>query len=325
MMARPHPHPDNERERFPVPWEDDDAPGLSVHALTRQDAEAILASMPDEDDEPPLRLPSLRKAAAARRQRRSYGTPGATAQAEYQRRRQAERAAWARTPLRIAVTVLAGLGGLLVASVAGLPLPATVLISALVTGAAWWRLRFRPSPEAAAWRRGADGERHVARLLEPLARQGWGVEHDLPVRGATGNLSHVVVGPPGIFAIDVRHYRGRLRLSRDGLLWHGSTFLLPTLSATRSKADRLQDRLGAPDIWVSPVVAVLGGMVPGGQVTSMGVTVVPARRLPDVLRSLPPNLTPQRAREVAAAINRRLDTERRLTLNRVLRKRAAQC
>ncbi len=309
-MARSHPHPDNERERFPLAWEDDDAPGLSIHALTRADAEAILASMPDDsDDEPPLRLPSRQRATAARRPaRRSYGTPGATAQAEYQRRRQAEHAAWARTrPLRLAATALAGLGGLLVAAVAGLPVPAALLVTVVTTGAAWWRLRFRPSPEAAAWQRAADGERHLARLLEPLAKQGWGVEHDLPVRGATGNLNHVVIGPAGIFAIDVRHYRGRLRLSRDGLLWHGRTFLLPSLSATRAKADRLQDRIGAPDIWVSPIVAVLGGVVPGGQVTSMGVTVVPARRLPDVLRSLPPTLTPERAREVAAQMNRRLD------------------
>jgi hypothetical protein len=309
MASRSHPHPDNERERLPVPWEDDDAPGLSVHPLTREDAEAILASMPDEPgDTPPLRLPSLRKAAAARRQRRSYGTPGGTAQAEYQRRRQAEHAAWARTrPLRIAATLLGGVGALLVATAAGLSWPAGLAVTLVTAGGAWWRLRFRPSPETQTWQRGAEGQRHVARLLEPLAKQGWGVEHDLPVRGAKGNLDHVVIGPPGIFAIDVRQYRGRLRLSPDGLLWHGRTFLLPSLSATRSKADRLQDRVGAPDVWVSPIVAVLGGMVPGGQVTSMGVTVVPARRLPDVLRSLPPTLTTERAREVAAQMNRRLD------------------
>jgi CheY-like chemotaxis protein len=103
--------------------------------------------------------------------------------------------------------------------------------------------------------------------------------------------------------------RGRLRLSHDGLLWHGRTFLLPTLSIIRSKADRLQDRIGAPDVAVSPVVAVLGGMVPGGQATSMGVTVVSARRLPGLLRNLPPNLTTERAREVAAQMNQRLDAE----------------
>src|SRR5206468_3895260 len=167
-MASPHPHPDNERERFPVPWEDDDAPGLSVHPLSRADAEAILASVPDEpDDEPPLRLPSLRKAAAARRrQRRAIGTPGASAQAEYQRRR-------------------------------------------------------------------ADGERQVARLLEPLVRAGWAVSHDLRIPGSKANVDHLVTGPPGVFAIDTKNYRGRLRLSPDGLLWHGRTLLLPTLSATR--------------------------------------------------------------------------------------------
>jgi hypothetical protein len=101
-----NPHPDNERERFPLPWEDDDNPGPSVHALTRADMEAILAQMPDEpDDEPPLRLPSLRRATAARRERRALGTPGASAEAEYRRRRAVEQAAWARAlPLRLAAT-----------------------------------------------------------------------------------------------------------------------------------------------------------------------------------------------------------------------------
>jgi hypothetical protein len=305
------PHPDNERERFPLPWEDDDAPGLSIHELTREDMEAILVSMPDESDtERPIRLASRRGPAPAprRRRRQAYGTPGASAQAEYQRRRAVEHAAWARTrPLRLAATALAGLGGLLLAAVAGLPLPAGVAASLAAAAGAWWRLRFRPSPEAQAWQRGAAGERHVARLLEPLVQQGWGVNHDLRVPGSKANIDHVVVGPPGIFAIDTKNYRGRLRLSRDGLLWHGRTFLAPTLSATRWEADKLQARIGAPDIAVVPIVAVLGGMVPGGQVTSMGVTVVPARRLPGLLRSLPPTLTPQRAREVAAQINRRLD------------------
>jgi hypothetical protein len=309
-MARPHPHPDNEQGRFLLPWEDDDAPGLSVHPLTKEDMEAILAGMPGEPgDEPPLRLPSLQRAAAARRrQRRANGTPGASAQAEYQRRRQAEHAAWARTrPLRAAATALAGLGVLLLASVASLPVPAALLVTLVIAAGAWWRLRFRPSPETQAWRRGAEGERQVARLLEPLVRAGWGVSHDLRIPGSKANVDHLVSGPPGVFAIDTKNYRGRLRLSPDGLLWHGRTLLLSTLSAIRWEAQMLQERIGAPDVWVSPIVAVLGAAVPGGQATSMGVTVVPARRLPGLLRSLPPTLTPERAREVAAQMNRRID------------------
>jgi Nuclease-related domain len=301
------PHPDHDRERFPVPWEDDDTPGLSVHALTQADMEAILASMPDEPDtERPIHLPSMRRAASARRvHRQAYGTPGASAEAEYQRRRAEEHTAWARTrPLRVAAAALAGLCSGLIATVLDLPVPAGSLLAVAAAAGAWWRLRFRPSPETRAWQRGAAGERHVARLLEPLVRQGWGANHDLRVPASKANIDHVVVGPPGIFAIDTKHYRGRLRLSRDGLLWHGRHFLAATLSATRWEADKLQARIGAPDLAVVLIVAVVGAVVPYGQITATGVTVVPARRLPGLLRSLPPTLTPERAREVAAQINR---------------------
>jgi Nuclease-related domain len=308
-MASSHPHPDNDQERPPFPWEDDQAPGLSVHPLTQADMEAILAQMPDEPDtDPPLRLtPPSRRRAPARRRRQALGTPGASAQAQYRRHRQVEHAAWARTrPLRVAAVALAGLAGWLAATVPGLPLPARGLLTLAAAAGAWWRLRFRPSPETRAWQRGAAGERHVAQLLEPLVQQGWGVNHDLRVPGSEVNIDHVVVGPPGVFVIDAKHYRGRLRLSGDGLLWHGRYLLAPALSTVRWEADKLQARIGAADIAVVPIVAVWGAAVPWGQVTATGVTVVAARRLPGLLRSLPPTLTPQRAREVATQINRRL-------------------
>jgi hypothetical protein len=189
----------------------------------------------------------------------------------------------------------------------GLPLYARLVVSVVTMGAAWWRVRFRPSPETRAWQRGAAGERHVARLLEPLVEHGWGVHHDLRVPGSKANIDHVVVGPPGIFVVDAKHYSGRLRLSRDGQLWHGRYLLAPALSTTRWEADKLQAVIGAADIAVTPIVAVWGAAVPWGQVTATGVTVVAARRLAGMLRSLPPSLTPERAREVAAQINRRLD------------------
>jgi hypothetical protein len=53
--------------------------------------------------------------------------------------------------------MLAGLGGLLVASVAGLPLPADLAVAIVMAAGAWWRLRFRPSPETLTWQRSAEG------------------------------------------------------------------------------------------------------------------------------------------------------------------------
>jgi hypothetical protein len=45
-------------------------------------------------------------------------------------------------------------------------------------------LRFQPSPDAVAWRRGAAGEQRTARLLSHLERHGWAVLHDLAVPGS---------------------------------------------------------------------------------------------------------------------------------------------
>ncbi|MFL6217548.1 MAG: nuclease-related domain-containing protein, partial [Actinomycetes bacterium] len=63
-----------------------------------------------------------------------------------------------------------------------------LVIGGLTALAAGWGLRFRPSPDAVAWRRGASGERRTARLLDPLERHGWAVLHDLAVPGSRANV-----------------------------------------------------------------------------------------------------------------------------------------
>jgi hypothetical protein len=239
-MASPHPDPDPAAS-FPVPWEDDDTPGLSIHPLTQADLNAILTHLAGEPDPdrsiqltPTRSSPPPPRTAPARRRRRPVGTPGASAQAEYRRRRDREHAAWAHTlPLRVAAAAGAGLGGWLAATLLGLPLPARLALSLAAVGGAWWRVRFRPSPETLAWQRGAAGERHVARLLDPLVEHGWAVHHDLRVPGSNANIDHLLVGPPRVFVVDAKHYQGHLRLSSGGQLWHGRALLAPTLSTSR--------------------------------------------------------------------------------------------
>jgi hypothetical protein len=77
----------------------------------------------------------------------------------------------------------------------------SLVLGALAAMAAGWMLRFRPSPEAVAWRRGAVGERRTARVLAALERQGWAVLHDLAVPRSQANLDHLVIGPGGVFVI----------------------------------------------------------------------------------------------------------------------------
>jgi hypothetical protein len=165
--------------------------------------------------------------------------------------------------------------------------------------AASWGLRFRPSPDAIAWRRGAAGERRTARLLDPLERHGWAVLHDLAVPGSRANLDHLVIGPGGVFVIDSKHYRGRLQLDRSGRLWHGRYPLAPTLRAVDYEADQAAQVLVDPDVVVVPIVAVHGAQVPWGKMVTDGVPVVAAKRLPSMLGQLPAVLGPERVAVLA--------------------------
>jgi hypothetical protein len=160
--------------------------------------------------------------------------------------------------------------------------------------AAGWGLRFRPSPDASAWQRGAAGERRTARLLDPLERQGWAVLHDLALPGSRANLDHLVIGPGGVFVIDSKQYRGQLQLDLSGRLWHGRYPLGPTLRAVDFEADQAAQLLPDPGVAVVPIVAVHGAQVPWGKVVTDGVPIVAARHLPSMLRALPTVLGPER-------------------------------
>ena len=170
----------------------------------------------------------------ALRVRASVGRPGGSAQAQWRRMRAAEWAAWTRSlPWRVAATVGAGATGVVLGSLLAPRL--ALVLGALAAMAAGWELRCRPSPDAVAWRRGAAGERRTARLLEPLERHGWAVLHDLAIPGSRATLDHLVIGAGGVFVIDSKQYRGRLRLDPTGRLWHGRYPLAPTRRRCRSR------------------------------------------------------------------------------------------
>jgi hypothetical protein len=231
--------------------------------------------------------------------RASVGRPGGSAQERWRRLRAAEGAIWTRS-LSWRVAVLLGIGfgagvlGRLLVHRLGL------VVAALAAAAAGWELRFRPSPDAVAWRRGAAGERRTARLLEPLDRHGWAVLHDLAAPGSRANIDHLVIGPGGVFVVDSKQYRGRLRLDPSGQLWHGRYPFAPTLGAVDFEADRAAQVLTDPDVVVVPIVAVHGAQVPWGKVVTQGVPVVAARQLPRMLRALPAVLGPERVDALAA-------------------------
>ena len=221
----------------PWPFDDEHRPSGSVRPLSQADLQAILAHL-TSDPEELLAGTGADRPVVAVRVRATVGCPGGSAQARWRRLRAAEWAAWTRTlPWRAAATFgIGAAGGLLGSLLLGPRL--SLVLGALAAMATAWGLRFKPSPDAVAWRQGASGERRTARLLAPLERHGWAILHDLAVPNSTANLDHLVIGPGGVFVIDSKQYRGRLQLDAWGQLWHGHYPLAPTLGTVSFEADQ---------------------------------------------------------------------------------------
>jgi Nuclease-related domain len=300
-MPRPQPTSDPDGFR---PSCDDEQPGVLIRPLSQADVAALLAHLDQHNHgrNPGDSLGSgMPPPVLARRVRASVGRPGASAHAQYRRRRAAERTRWTYSlPWRVAAVLAAAVtAGLLAAQatphVAAL---ASVVVAALasvvVAAGLGWLLRFRPSVDTQAWRRGAAGERRTARLLASLERRGWAVLHDLAIPGTQANTDHLAIGPGGVLVIDTKHYRGRLQVDRYGMVWHGRQLLVSTLRKVLWQADQVDEVLGVADIQVAAIVAVHGASVPWGSLEADGVTIVPARRVADQLLALPPILGPER-------------------------------
>jgi hypothetical protein len=160
---------------WPDPLEDDDPPvGVSIRRLGAN-------QLPPLPPPPAAAAPVLPKPTG--RCTNVFGTPGASAMAQYRRRRAAELADYLRTlPLRLAGITAAGLLAALLAQSFGLAVPAAIGAA----GGLAYLLRFRVSADTAAWRCGAKGERLTAHRLRRLGR-GWTVLHDLAIPGSRAN------------------------------------------------------------------------------------------------------------------------------------------
>ena len=151
-MPRPHPHPDSDPDGF-WPSCDDPQPGVSIRPLNHADLAAHLDHGHDPGDTLNSGVPAP---VLAVRVRAGVGRPGASARAEYRRRRATELAAWTHSlPWRIAAVLAIGLAAWLLATQIVSHLAA--LAGAIVAAGSAWRLRFRVTPDTLAWRRGAAG------------------------------------------------------------------------------------------------------------------------------------------------------------------------
>jgi hypothetical protein len=99
-----------------------------------------------------------------------------------------------------------------------------------------------------AWSAGADGERRVAAALEQaLGRRGI-VLHDRRAPGSRGNIDHIAVAPSGVWVVDAKEYRGRVRFGRrDMRLYVGRRDRSSDLAGVRRQRDAVRRVLQRSD------------------------------------------------------------------------------
>lgn len=177
------------------------------------------------------------------------------------------------------------------------------IIAVLVT--AWAVPKIR-----AYWRKDADyqlgrkGELAVAECLESLRAQGFRPLHDI-VAGRF-NVDHVLIGPPGIFAIETKTRRksgGR----EEKVLVDGSRILIAGRSAEPNPADQakgnaawvrgLLARSTGREFTVDPVVVFPGWWVEFNQKPN-GLFVMNEKGFENIIAKLPATLTKE---EIAMA------------------------
>jgi hypothetical protein len=93
-----------------------------------------------------------------------------------------------------------------------------------------------------AWSAGADGERRVAAALEQALGQNGIVLHDRRTPWSRGNIDHIAVAPSGVWVVDAKEYRGRVR-RRDTRLYVGRRDRSSDLAGVRRQRDAVRRML----------------------------------------------------------------------------------
>lgn len=147
---------------------------------------------------------------------------------------------------------------------------------------------FGVNPLAPAGRRlyrAAIGELAVGEMLDQLGPK-WDVLHVVPV--GDGLIDHLVIGPPGVFAITTANYPAQeVRVADDTMTVGGiEVDDLPDVRRVAANAAELLSAAADRPVAVEPIVVIIDAGKLIVREPSSGVTVIPSKQLLRVLTRL---------------------------------------
>lgn len=155
---------------------------------------------------------------------------------------------------------------------------------------------------AGQYEKGAVGERATADALAGLDSQDWVVMHDLAWPGrARANIDHVVVGPPGVFAIDTKNWSGRVEVRDHQLRQNGRQREASVSGAVEAGLALTRIVSSTTGAAVTPVLCFHQDASATGW--ARDVMVCSTSNIVEMLRSRPAVLSPEQVRQAALALD----------------------
>lgn len=153
-----------------------------------------------------------------------------------------------------------------------------------------------------SWRKGAAGEREVARRLEQLTRDGWRILHSVPVGKRGSDIDHIVIGPPGVYCLNTKNHPNKN-------VWVGDRMIMVNgnktdyLRNSRFEAERASKILTEATGWkidVRPVVVIMGAEMTV-KAQPPDVNVIARRNIPRVFRKAPAAISDEAVETIFSA------------------------
>lgn len=134
--------------------------------------------------------------------------------------------------------------------------------------------------------KGAKGEEWVAHELGFLPSE-YTVFNGLVLGGGQQNLDHVVIGPPGLFVVETKNWRGSVEFREGRLFCDGQEPSRPPIRQVKAATAELVEALesaGITNVPVQPVLCFISTELPEEVMNVNGVVICTGERLYGVLR-----------------------------------------
>jgi hypothetical protein len=128
-----------------------------------------------------------------------------------------------------------------------------IAIGMFIVGWYYFLLQYR------TYRAGIIGEQKVTRVLSAALSNEYSMFNNVKLKGAWGDIDHIVVGPTGIFVIETKNYKGKISYYGDN--WEGVGRRSPSRQA-RINAMRIKKILASStslkskSFWVQGIVVL---------------------------------------------------------------------